>query len=283
MVTNNLLNLRLQKTLQIAIKAGEQILSIYENNRAENQCAVEIKADGSPLTLADRRAHAVIESELQKFAPQIPLLSEESSQSAFDQRLHWQQFWLVDPLDGTKEFVNRNGEFTVNIALIENGTPVLGVVHTPVKNTSHFAACGVGAFKKEGLDKSRLIATKKFVADDATMVASRSHSGIEVARFRDNLEQASGHVTTTRMGSSLKICLVAEGVADIYPRLGPTSEWDTAAAQCILEVAGGQITDLDGRRLEYNKTNILNPCFLASGDPEIDWTQYLGSPEFGIA
>ncbi len=268
----------LQKTLDIAIQVSEQILDIYEN-AAENPCAVEIKADGSPLTLADKRAHTFIEGALQKLDPMIPILSEESNKAVFDQRGHWQQFWLVDPLDGSKEFVKRNGEFTVNIALIENGAPILGVVHAPVKNTSYFAAIGVGAFKKQGNDKSRSIATKKFVANHATMVASRSHSGTETACFRLNLERATGAVTMTSMGSSLKICLVAEGVADIYPRLGPTSEWDTAAAQCVLEVAGGQITDLNGRRLKYNKANILNPRFLAGGDPAIEWTQYLGQTE----
>jgi len=260
----------LQKTLDIAIRAGEKILEIYEN-----EFDVDYKGDGSPLTVADRNAHQLILKELQILDPTIPVMSEESNQEVFAERLKWEKYWLVDPLDGTKEFVKRNGEFTVNIALIEDGAPVLGVVHTPVKDNSHIAASGVGAFKKTGLNKAHEILTRKCIADNAVMVASRSHSGAEVERFRLNLEKSLGEVEIASMGSSLKICLVAEGSADIYPRLGPTSEWDTAAAQCVLEVAGGQITSIKGERLVYSKPDILNPWFLASGDKTIEWTQFL--------
>ncbi|WP_424947701.1 3'(2'),5'-bisphosphate nucleotidase CysQ [Candidatus Spongiihabitans sp.] len=260
----------LEKTLDIAIEAGQQILSVYET-----EFEVEIKEDGSSVTLADQRAHELIEGALQKLDAIIPVMSEESSQEVFDERVNWRKFWLVDPLDGTKEFIKRSGEFTVNIALIENGAPILGVVHAPARDISHFAATGVGAFKQEGNQSMSAIKVREMRANGAIMVASRSHSGAEVARFRHNLEQAVGHVEVASMGSSLKICLVAEGGADIYPRLRPTCEWDTAAAQCVLEVAGGQITDLNGQRLKYNKPDILNPWFLASGDKSIDWTQYL--------
>ncbi len=263
----------LEKTLNIALKAGKAILDIYEKG-TENS-VLEIKGDGSPLTLADRRAHQLIQAALQKLDASIPIMSEESGKDTFEQRMNWQKFWLVDPLDGTKEFIKGNGEFTVNIALIEHGVPILGVVHTPVKDTSHFAATDIGAFKKKGSSKPRRLAVRTFTANEAIMVASRSHAATEVARFRYNLEQATGHVESISMGSSLKICLIAEGVADIYPRLGATSEWDTAAAQCVLDVAGGQITDLKGQPLKYHKADILNPWFLASGDKTIDWTQYL--------
>ena len=260
----------LVKILDIAVRAGEKILEIYEK-----EFDVDYKGDGSPLTVADRNAHQLIQNALQVLDPTIPVMSEESGHEAFAERLNWKQYWLVDPLDGTKEFVKRNGEFTVNIALIDDGVSVLGVVHTPVKDYSHFAASGVGAFKKTGVQNPGTIGTRPCSANETIMVASRSHSGADVERFRRNLEKSHGEVEIASMGSSLKICLVAEGSADIYPRLGPTSEWDTAAAQCVLEVAGGQITDLAGQRLAYSKQDILNPWFLASGDRTIDWTQFL--------
>jgi 3'(2'), 5'-bisphosphate nucleotidase len=260
----------LEKILDIAVQAGEKILEIYEN-----EFDVDFKGDGSPLTMADRSAHQLIQRELQVLDPTIPVMSEESGKEAFAERLNWSKYWMVDPLDGTKEFVKRNGEFTVNIALIDEGVSVLGVVHTPVKDYSHFAATGVGAFKKTGLQSPDIIRTRLCPVNETVMVSSRSHSGVDVERFRLNLEKTQGEVEIASMGSSLKICLIAEGSADIYPRLGPTSEWDTAAAQCVLEVAGGQITDLNGQRLAYSKQDILNPWFLASGDSTIDWTRYL--------
>ena len=269
-IKNIFMKTLLNNVVQIAIDAGKEILDVYEN-----EFDVDIKSDGSPLTIADRRAHDYIERALGKLNMDAPILSEESTRDAFENRHQWHEFWLVDPLDGTKEFVKRNGEFTVNIALIRNGAPVLGVVHTPVKNFSHFAAQGIGAFKQEDGKAAVEISVKKYDKDQVIMVASRSHSGIEVEQYRTNMESAGNSVEIASMGSSLKICLVAEGAADIYPRLGPTSEWDTAAAHCVLEVAGGKLTDLTGRSLIYNKSDILNPWFLASADPEVDWTEFL--------
>ncbi|NKB77865.1 MAG: 3'(2'),5'-bisphosphate nucleotidase CysQ [Gammaproteobacteria bacterium] len=260
----------LSEILDIAIDAGKEILDVYEN-----EFDVEIKGDGSPLTMADQHAHNLIEHRLGKLETVIPVLSEESSGKVFEKRRNWQRFWLVDPLDGTKEFVKRNGEFTVNIALIENGMPILGVVHTPVRAISHYAALGLGAFRCEANGEVNPIHVRKSTREVMTMVASRSHAGADVEKYQKNLEKDAGEVQVTNMGSSLKICLVAEGKADIYPRLGPTSEWDTAAAHCVLMVAGGKMVDITGKPLEYNKQNILNPWFLACGDPEIDWVQYV--------
>ena len=259
----------LDQVLEIAILAGQKILDVYEND-----FDVDYKGDGSPLTIADQRAHTLIQEKLETLAPEIPVLSEESKPEVFEQRQNWDRFWLVDPLDGTKEFVKRNGEFTVNIALIENNRPVLGVVHTPVKSTSHFAAEGVGAFKLDAQGERTAIRVREAVKGQVTMVASRSHSGEEVDRYREAVEQDFGPVQIASMGSSLKLCLVAEGVADIYPRLGLTSEWDTGAAHCVLNVAGGSVIDLAGKPLVYNKPDILNPWFLACGGKNVDWNRY---------
>lgn len=259
----------LEQVVEISIRAGHQILDVYHNSDFK----VEIKGDGSPLTLADRRAHKLIEQELAVLTPDIPVLSEESAAEAFEARRQWSRFWLVDPLDGTKEFVKRNGEFTVNIALIDNDTPVIGVVHTPVRQHTHYAETGVGAFRADEGESPAAISVRKLDPDDVVMVASRSHAGAEVEQYRKALAQQVNRVDTVSMGSSLKLCLVAEGRADIYPRLGPTSEWDTAAAHCVVTAAGGSVTRLDGTPLVYNKTNILNPWFLAGGDPQFDWTR----------
>ena len=262
----------LAEVLDIAVQAGGQILKVYEN-----EFDVDYKDDGSPLTVADKRAHRLICKELEKGSFPAPVISEESDVTDYSERKNWETFWMVDPLDGTREFIKRNDEFTVNIALIEKGVPVLGVVHTPVTNISHYAARGVGAFVTDGSDGTREIRVRKFSGRPPIMVVSRSHPGPEVNEYRKNLEEKKGTARILRMGSSLKICLVAEGKADIYPRLGATSEWDTAAAHCVLEVAGGSLTDLEGQSLRYNKDNILNPWFLAGGDRSVDWTRFLGT------
>lgn len=256
----------IERVIRIASEAGEEILAVYEGPDFN----VETKGDGSPLTLADRRAHRCIESGLRRLTPDIPVLSEESGAEAFASRHGWNRFWMVDPLDGTKEFIRRNGEFTVNIALIEDRQPVMGVVYTPVTGVCHFAASGQGAFRRgQGVDAP--IAVRTVNPANLVMVASRSHAGAEVQRYRENLESMVDSVSLASMGSSLKICLVAEGQADVYPRLGPTSEWDTAAAHCVLVSAGGRVCRLDGAPLTYNKDNILNPWFLACGDADFDW------------
>lgn len=257
----------------LARDAGAAIMEIYRQ-----PFDVFEKTDGSPLTAADRRAHELIVARLAQLTPDIPVLSEESGEQAFAERGSWQRFWLVDPLDGTKEFVRKNGEFTVNIALIEHGSPVLGVVYTPARDITHFAARGAGA-RRESAGKVETIRCRPFDRARVCLVASRSHAGAAVDAYRRNLESRVDRVETTSMGSALKICLVAEGSADIYPRLGPTSEWDTAASHCVLIEAGGRLVDASGDDLAYNKASILNPWFLALGDASHDWLQYLASSD----
>lgn len=256
---------RLQQVVDIAIDAGREILEVYGG-----AFTVEQKSDGSPLTEADRRAHDLIHARLRQLDPGIPILSEESESAAFAQRRSWNRLWLVDPLDGTRGFVERSDHFTVNIALIEGGRATLGVVHAPVQGDSYYAAGG-GAFKAGRAHPPAPIFVKKFNREKVVMAASHAHAGAAVETYRARLAGAVGEVEVIRIGSSLKICLVAEGRADIYPRLGATSEWDTAAAHCVLEAAGGRVTTLSGESLKYNKENILNPWFLAIGDPDFDW------------
>ncbi len=257
----------LSDVISIAKSAGDAILTIY--NQAE--IGVETKGDGSPLTMADQRAHNLISEALVEFTPDIPVLSEESVDEVGGERLHWPIYWLVDPLDGTKEFIKRNGEFTVNIALIDRGKPVLGVVYVPVTHVCYSGVVGQGASKQEGDTPTNPIKVRACAADHVTMVASRSHLSEPVRLFQTNLEATFSKVEAISMGSSLKLCLVAEGQADIYPRLGPTSEWDTAAAQAVVEAAGGQVLACDLNPLRYSKENILNPWFLVIGDASRGW------------
>ena len=248
----------------IARAAGAAILEVYGRS-----FGVELKDDRSPLTEADRAAHALIVQRLAALAPPLPILSEEDSASVdYAARRLWRAYWLVDPLDGTKEFIKRNGEFTVNIALVEGRKPVLGVVYAPALDMEYFACAGGGAFKRVADGAPGRIAVTQPAAKPLRVVGSRSHAGNTLQAY---LEALGAHVLKP-MGSSLKICLVAEGAADIYPRLGPTSEWDTAAAQAILESAGGSMIDLVGRPVTYNsKEGLLNPHFLAIGDTLRDW------------
>jgi 3'(2'), 5'-bisphosphate nucleotidase len=264
----------LDKVLTIAEDAGRRILEVYDRPDFD----VTAKGDGSPLTAADRVAHELIVRRLAELSPVLPVLSEESVEGEADQRASWSRFWLVDPLDGTKEFMKRNGEFTVNIALVDRGRPVMGVVYVPVTADAYLARSGEGAWKRHHGER-RPIRVRPFRGGKATVVASRSHSGPEVDRFLERLKAREGDYETASMGSSLKLCLVAEGAADVYPRLGPTSEWDTAAAQCVVEAAGGSVTDLEGASLRYNKANILNPWFLAMGDATYDWRAFLDRGE----
>jgi len=255
----------LDEVVAIAAVAGVRILDIYGSG-----FDVDLKADGSPLTQADRAAHAIISARLGALTPDIPIVSEESPPGQTAARLAWPRLWLVDPLDGTREFVKRNGEFSVNIALIENGAPLLGVVYVPVSGVAYLACRGQGAFKEQhGVRQP--IGARVYRGGRATAVVSRSHRGEQVDRFLARLEAREGAYDTASLGSSLKLCLVAEGAADVYPRLGPTSEWDTAAAHCVVEAAGGHVTDLRGRPLSYNKPDILNPWFVVTGGGEYDW------------
>ncbi|MEZ5543266.1 MAG: 3'(2'),5'-bisphosphate nucleotidase CysQ [Pseudomonadota bacterium] len=252
----------------LARTAGERILEVYNSD----DYAVEEKDDRTPLTAADLASHHTIVDGLGRLTPGIPILSEESSSLPYDERARWRRYWLVDPLDGTREFINRNGEFTVNIALIEDGVPVLGVVHVPVTGVSYSACRGRGAFKQTGDARPDPIRVRRLDGGPVMVVGSRSHRG---KSLNDFLAKLGAH-ELVGMGSSLKLCLVAEGIADIYPRLGPTSEWDTAAAQCIVEQAGGHVTDTGMQPLRYNtKDSLLNPYFLVFGDAGRDWSRYL--------
>lgn len=249
----------LTQAFRIAQVAGEAILTIYERD-----FAVQHKQDQSPLTEADLASHEQIVTGLQALTPDVPVLSEESAEVPYAQRKTWSRYWLVDPLDGTKEFIRRNGEFTVNIALIEQGRPVLGIVFVPVSGVSYIGQVGVGAWKQQAPGERIQIGVSNPHQHPLRVVASRSHVS---AGLQQVLDQVGEHQLVS-MGSSLKLCLVAEGVADVYPRLGPTCEWDTAAAQAVVEAAGGQVTDLAGQPLRYNqKDSLLNPHFVVSGDP----------------
>ena len=247
----------------IAREAGRAILAVY----GRGDFAVERKSDNSPLTEADRAAHDIILRELAKLDAGLPVLSEEAAAADRATRSRWTRYWLVDPLDGTKEFVKRNGEFTVNIALVDEHRAVLGAVHAPALDRTYSGAVTLGAWRADGAAAARPIAARA-AATPLRVVGSRSHPSPELAAYLKGLPPYE----IADMGSSLKICLVAEGAADLYPRLGPTSEWDTAAAQAILESAGGRMIDLAGRPLRYNsKDDLLNPHFLAFGDQQRDW------------
>ncbi len=265
----------LDSVTAIAEVAGKEILLVYNDSRSID---VTIKHDQSPLTIADRRANAVIVDRLLALDSSIPVLSEELDQPPFSIRSKWSKYWLVDPLDGTKEFINRNGEFTVNIALIESGIPTLGVVHVPVSNVSYFGGTSVGGAWKYSSQTKQALAVNSGLENAKVLriVASRSHRGAAIDRLIKRLETQFESVDVVSMGSSLKICLLAEASADLYPRLTPTSEWDTAAAHAVLLAAGGEILTDQFVPLRYNqKDNILNSHFLALGDGSFNWQQLL--------
>lgn len=256
----------------VARDAGAAILQVY----GDEDFGVQTKSDDSPLTRADLAAHNIIVEGLQKRAPGIPVLSEESDAISFAERSSWDQYFLVDPLDGTKEFINRNGEFTVNIALIEKGVPMRGVVFVPVKDVMYTGDQheGIATVTREGETGS--IQVRKLDRASLTVVASRRHGGEALEACLSVLRENFASIDTTNMGSSLKLCLIAEGEADLYPRLAPTSEWDTAAAQAVVEAAGGKVVDVELKELRYNtKDNILNPFFYVIGDTEFDWNGVL--------
>mgnify|MGYP001824463590 FL=1 len=251
----------------LAGKAGEKILEIYNT-----EFSVEEKDDQSPLTAADMASHNVIVKGLEQLTPEIPVLSEESAKIPFEERSGWETYWLIDPLDGTKEFIKRNGEFTVNIALIHQGVPVLGVVYVPVSGVIYAGCEGKGSVKEVPGEGEKVIKVRKLSQGPIAVVGSRSHRGESLEAW---LAKVGEHEIVS-MGSSLKICLVADGSADVYPRLGLTSEWDTAAAHCVVEQAGGFLTDTEMKPLRYNtKDSLLNPFFFVFGDDSRDWSQYL--------
>lgn len=245
----------------IARRAGHAILEVYGTD-----FQARAKDDASPLTEADLAAHRLILDELGRLTPSLPVLSEESaSEIAAEERLAWSRYWLVDPLDGTKEFVARNGEFTVNIALIDAHRPVLGVVHIPVSDTTYSGIPGEGAWRESHERAPSPISVKRIARPVLRVLGSRSHGSPRLAEALDKL----GPHELRSAGSSIKLCLVADGSADLYPRLGPTSEWDIAAGQAVVEAAGGQVVELTtGAPLRYNsRAELLNPDFLAYGDP----------------
>ncbi len=257
------LQLLMPELIALARRAGDAILEVYKQD-----FSVTHKADDSPLTQADLASHVMIRDALAALTPEVPLLSEESAGIDFHTRSGWSEYWLVDPLDGTKEFVNRNGEFTVNIALIQNHEAVGGVVYVPVSGVCYTGISETGAMRYSPGQAPVQISVRRPCADPIVVVGSRSHAN-------PKLEQhlaALGDYQLVSMGSSLKFCLLAEGKADFYPRLGPTSEWDTAAAHAVVTAAGGSIIKLDGQALEYNrKDSLLNPEFLVIADPDRDW------------
>lgn len=261
----------LSEAVRIAKRAGRAISEAGPG-------MVRAKADGSPLTEADRAAHRVIAGELARLTPHIPLLSEESPAEVFDRRRAWKKFWLADPLDGTLEFLAGRDEFTVNIALIENNAPVLGVVHAPRPGQTYFARNGGGgrrAFVCGANKKPRAIKVDKNNPAAVTVLLSRSRHNRAARDFVRGLKTTFTEVREVALGSSLKFCRIAEGAAQVYPRFGPTSEWDTAAAQCILESAGGSVTTLTGAPLRYNKDSLQTPHFIAAANRH--WRHFCGA------
>lgn len=248
------LNNLLEIAKEAALAGGEEIIKVYDT-----EFSVEEKDDKSPLTLADKNANARIEELLKE--TNIPILSEEGRDIAYEERKNWEYLWIVDPLDGTKEFVKRNGEFTVNIALIKNGVPILGVIYVPVKEWMYYGHIEMGAFKIENGEIEKLpIETNNscFVA-----VGSRSHMSKETEDYFNELKKLHGNIDVVSMGSSLKICLVAEGVANVYPRFAPTMEWDTAAGHAIVSSAGKKLIDYTTQKeMIYNRKELLNNWFI---------------------
>lgn len=252
----------IEALISIAQKAGDAIMEIYARD-----FSVEIKEDNSPLTEADKKSNAIILQGLNSLYPDIPFISEETKQTPYEERKNWNRFWLIDPIDGTKEFIKKNGEFTVNIAMIEDGVPVVGIVHVPAKDEIYFSAKGLGAFKRQTTNDKRQTkvhnpehySSKRKVI----VVGSRSHLSPETLEFVEELKAQGKEVEFSSSGSSLKLCLVAEGKADVYPRFGPTMEWDTAAAHAVALYAGKNVINYETKQpLVYNKENLLNPWFI---------------------
>lgn len=256
--------------IRASIDAGKKILDIYNDPNAD--FGIERKADNSPLTLADKASHEIIMNAL--LNTPFPILSEEGTSISYEERAKWNILWIVDPLDGTKEFIKKNGEFTVNIALVENGEPILGVIYVPVRKELYFSAKDFGSFKLSNVDCYSQPAYDVIMEEaiklpfasghqGLVVVASRSHQSEETLMFIENLRKQGQPVTLINSGSSIKICLVAEGTADYYPRFAPTMEWDTAAGDAIARESGCSVLKADGSSsLEYNKKDLLNPWFI---------------------
>ena len=253
-------NIDIHKINSIAKKAGNEIIKIYQQ-----EFDVDYKKDNSPLTKADIHSNEVIIKNLENLYPDIPILSEENKEIPYDTRKNWEYFWLIDPLDGTKEFVKKNGEFTVNIALIYKNMPVLGVIYAPALDLLYYAQKDQGAFKQEKNKKPQRLPIYKHINNDTLkVIVSKSHYNQETKDFVNNLKyKYKKTIEFIRIGSSLKLCLIAEGKADIYPRLAPTMEWDIAAGQSIIEESKGKIIKYKTKEfIRYNKQNLLNPYFI---------------------
>jgi len=256
--------IKIKNLIDICSQAGKKILEIYQKSD-KKYMEIEYKSDNSPLTLADRKSHEIICSSLKKNYPDIPILSEEGSEIAYHERKKWNRFWLIDPIDGTKEFIKKNGEFTINIALIEQNTPILGIVYAPVLKKYWYGS-------KEGSFSLQYGALKKIqvnndLNDTIKVVASRSHSNALLQDFLNSID----NYELISMGSSLKICLIADGNADIYPRLAPTMEWDTAAAHAVLKFANGNLIDLNTKsEMKYNRKNLKNSHFIANSTMDLN-------------
>ncbi len=273
------LNELLMPACSIAVSAGQRIMEVYRHG-----FTVSEKADRSPVTTADLAAHELISRELSRLTPEIPILSEESEAAPFPERQGWGHYWLIDPLDGTRQFIERNGGFSVNIALIQGHQPTLGIVYAPAQEQCCYASRGAGAYHCHVGEEATRIHTRTPPATRLVVAGSRSYANRSLQTLLNHL----GPHTLLRRGSAYKFCLVAAGEVDLYPRLGPTSEWDTAAGQCIVEEAGGQVVDTHFRPLSYNtKPSLENPSFFALGDTAYAWSHRLGSfnghQESGVA
>ena len=256
-----------EAVIELARQAGAAILDVYGQD-----FAVQAKDDRSPLTAADMAAHHILCDGLAALEPSLPVLSEEAADIPWERRRSWQRYWLVDPLDGTREFVKRNGEFTVNVALVDGHQPVLSVVYAPVLKYLVHAERELGAWLRTDAGDDVPLAVRRPAPRPLRVAASRSHLDPRSAALLERL----GGIERLGLGSSLKFCRIAEGRVDLYPRFGPTSEWDTAAGQCVLEAAGGVVLRGDGQPLRYNtKASLLNPDFLAMGDAGLPWAEWM--------
>lgn len=254
----------------ICQQAGEAILAVYNSD----DLGVQFKGDGSPVTRADLAAHQVISATLQQLTPDWPVLSEEAADIPFSTRKSWETYWLVDPLDGTREFVNRTDEFTVNIALVQGHSPVFGMVYMPVKEAFYFGGSDVGgAWRQAGSNAPVKISTRSCAREGVLMVTvSRHMSEEEMPNIFASLRERFANVHTVEWAGAIKGCLVADGSVDLYPRPGHTCEWDTAAFQAVVEAAGGSVINVEGKRLEYNRqSSLINPEFYVVGDPTAEW------------
>ena len=258
-----------EKIVKIAVSVGEKVCGYYERYLRNDSLQVDHKSDRSPVTEVDLFSHQMLEKQLQSLLPELPLISEEVDASPLAIRQTWQRFWMIDPLDGTREFLHKQNEFTINIALIENNEAVIGVICVPIAGECYLAYRGGGAFKQSKDQTRKKLTTRQFDSNHFRILASRFHASNHLHEFLQKLP----HHEVIHAGSALKFCWLAEGKADMYPRLSPTSEWDTAAGQCIVEEAGGQIVDMQFNRLRYNAhEDLLNPSFIAIADPGYDWS-----------